>query len=247
MRTTREELVREYRRLGWWSDTRITDLFDAAVRSAPCATRRARSPESRRAHRRLATASDVSGRRGPRGRLLLAPAGNRPRARRHPGHATAQRRGVSRAVPRCPATRHHRQPGADAVPAPRTGADRRSDGCARLADGAHTEGGRLRNRVRWNWARVGRYRSCVSVRTRRRAASPSFPLRSRRSPGPRLRRMSTHCRSRPTMSRRSAGRPERRACPRAYRAPTTIGSRSATVTFAALASAGASGCSIRSH
>ncbi|MGB7738328.1 MAG: AMP-binding protein, partial [Steroidobacteraceae bacterium] len=35
MRTTREELVREYRRLGWWSDTRITDLFDAAVHSAP--------------------------------------------------------------------------------------------------------------------------------------------------------------------------------------------------------------------
>ena len=35
MRTTREELVREYRQLGWWSDTRITDLFDAAVRAAP--------------------------------------------------------------------------------------------------------------------------------------------------------------------------------------------------------------------
>ncbi len=34
VRTTREELVREYRRLGWWSDTRITDLFDAAARSA---------------------------------------------------------------------------------------------------------------------------------------------------------------------------------------------------------------------
>ncbi len=35
LRTTREELVREYRRLDWWSDTRITDLFDAAARSAP--------------------------------------------------------------------------------------------------------------------------------------------------------------------------------------------------------------------
>jgi len=35
LRTTREELVREYRQLGWWSDTRITDLFDAAARSAP--------------------------------------------------------------------------------------------------------------------------------------------------------------------------------------------------------------------
>ena len=35
MRTTREELIREYRGRGWWSDTRITDLFDEAVRSAP--------------------------------------------------------------------------------------------------------------------------------------------------------------------------------------------------------------------
>ena len=34
MRTTRDELIREYRRLGWWSDTRITDLFDAAAASA---------------------------------------------------------------------------------------------------------------------------------------------------------------------------------------------------------------------
>lgn len=34
MRTTREELIREYRRRGWWSDTLITDLFDAAVRTA---------------------------------------------------------------------------------------------------------------------------------------------------------------------------------------------------------------------
>jgi acyl-CoA synthetase (AMP-forming)/AMP-acid ligase II len=35
LRTTREELIREYRRQGWWSDTRITDMFDAAARAAP--------------------------------------------------------------------------------------------------------------------------------------------------------------------------------------------------------------------
>jgi acyl-CoA synthetase (AMP-forming)/AMP-acid ligase II len=35
VRTTREELIREYRGRGWWSDTRITDLFDAAVLAAP--------------------------------------------------------------------------------------------------------------------------------------------------------------------------------------------------------------------
>ena len=35
MRTTSEALIREYRARGWWADTRITDLFDAAVRSAP--------------------------------------------------------------------------------------------------------------------------------------------------------------------------------------------------------------------
>ncbi len=35
MRTTREELIREYRNRGWWSDTRITDLFDAAARAVP--------------------------------------------------------------------------------------------------------------------------------------------------------------------------------------------------------------------
>ena len=35
MRTTRDDLIREYRSRGWWSDTRITDLFDAAVRAAP--------------------------------------------------------------------------------------------------------------------------------------------------------------------------------------------------------------------
>lgn len=35
MRTTREELVREYRRQGWWSDTRITDMFDAAAHAVP--------------------------------------------------------------------------------------------------------------------------------------------------------------------------------------------------------------------
>ena len=35
MRTTREELIRAYRDRGWWSDTRITDLFDAAARSVP--------------------------------------------------------------------------------------------------------------------------------------------------------------------------------------------------------------------
>ena len=35
MRTTPPALIEEYRRRGWWSDTRITDLFDAAVRSNP--------------------------------------------------------------------------------------------------------------------------------------------------------------------------------------------------------------------
>ncbi len=35
MRTTRDELIRDYRSRGWWSDTRITDLFDAAARSVP--------------------------------------------------------------------------------------------------------------------------------------------------------------------------------------------------------------------
>jgi acyl-CoA synthetase (AMP-forming)/AMP-acid ligase II len=35
VRTTREELIREYRGRGWWSDLRITDLFDQAVGSAP--------------------------------------------------------------------------------------------------------------------------------------------------------------------------------------------------------------------
>ncbi len=35
MRTTREELIRAYRTRGWWSDTRITDLFDVAARSVP--------------------------------------------------------------------------------------------------------------------------------------------------------------------------------------------------------------------
>jgi acyl-CoA synthetase (AMP-forming)/AMP-acid ligase II len=35
LRTTPDALIREYRERGWWTDTRITDLFDAAVRSAP--------------------------------------------------------------------------------------------------------------------------------------------------------------------------------------------------------------------
>ncbi len=35
VRTTSDALIREYRRNGGWSDTRITDLFDAAVRAAP--------------------------------------------------------------------------------------------------------------------------------------------------------------------------------------------------------------------
>jgi acyl-CoA synthetase (AMP-forming)/AMP-acid ligase II len=35
MRTTPEHLIHEYRRRGWWSDARIPDLFDAAVRAAP--------------------------------------------------------------------------------------------------------------------------------------------------------------------------------------------------------------------
>ncbi len=112
------------------------------------ATRRARSAESRRARRRFAVAPHVPGRRGPRRRLRRAPAGTRPGSRRHPGHATAEHRGVSRAVPRRAATGHHRQPGADAVPAPRTGADRRPDGRARDADGARAERSRLRNERR---------------------------------------------------------------------------------------------------
>jgi cyclohexanecarboxylate-CoA ligase len=35
LRTTRDDLIQQYRSRGWWSDTRITDLFDAAVASAP--------------------------------------------------------------------------------------------------------------------------------------------------------------------------------------------------------------------
>ena len=35
MRASSEERIREYRARGWWTDTRITDLFDAAVRTAP--------------------------------------------------------------------------------------------------------------------------------------------------------------------------------------------------------------------
>lgn len=35
MRTTSEERIREYRARGWWSGTRITDLFDAALARAP--------------------------------------------------------------------------------------------------------------------------------------------------------------------------------------------------------------------
>jgi len=35
VRTTSEDRIRDYRRQGWWSDTRITDLFDAAARAAP--------------------------------------------------------------------------------------------------------------------------------------------------------------------------------------------------------------------
>ena len=35
MRTSPPALIEEYRRRGWWSDTRITDLFDATLRSNP--------------------------------------------------------------------------------------------------------------------------------------------------------------------------------------------------------------------
>src|ERR671912_730598 len=35
MRTTPEAKIREYRERSWWSDRRIPDLFDAAVRGAP--------------------------------------------------------------------------------------------------------------------------------------------------------------------------------------------------------------------
>jgi acyl-CoA synthetase (AMP-forming)/AMP-acid ligase II len=35
MQTTKPELIAAYRQRGWWSDTRITDLFNAAVRSEP--------------------------------------------------------------------------------------------------------------------------------------------------------------------------------------------------------------------
>jgi len=38
LRTTREELIREYRSRGWWTDTRITDLFDAALQAVPTQT-----------------------------------------------------------------------------------------------------------------------------------------------------------------------------------------------------------------
>lgn len=35
MRTTSPALIEKYRHRGWWSDTRVTDLFDAAVQSNP--------------------------------------------------------------------------------------------------------------------------------------------------------------------------------------------------------------------
>ena len=35
MKTSSPALIEEYRRRGWWSDTRITDLFDDAVRANP--------------------------------------------------------------------------------------------------------------------------------------------------------------------------------------------------------------------
>ena len=35
MQTTKPELIAAYRQRGWWSDTRITDLFDAAARAKP--------------------------------------------------------------------------------------------------------------------------------------------------------------------------------------------------------------------
>jgi acyl-CoA synthetase (AMP-forming)/AMP-acid ligase II len=35
MQTTKPELIAAYRQRGWWSDTRITDLFDASVRAEP--------------------------------------------------------------------------------------------------------------------------------------------------------------------------------------------------------------------
>jgi len=35
VRTSSEQRIREYRARGWWTGTRITDLFDAAVRAAP--------------------------------------------------------------------------------------------------------------------------------------------------------------------------------------------------------------------
>jgi cyclohexanecarboxylate-CoA ligase len=35
VRTTRDELVREYRSRGWWTDKHITDYFDDAVRAVP--------------------------------------------------------------------------------------------------------------------------------------------------------------------------------------------------------------------
>jgi hypothetical protein len=35
VRSSSEQRIRDHRARGWWSDTRITDLFDAALRSAP--------------------------------------------------------------------------------------------------------------------------------------------------------------------------------------------------------------------
>ena len=35
MRTSSPALIEEFRRRGWWSDVRITDLFDKAVLSNP--------------------------------------------------------------------------------------------------------------------------------------------------------------------------------------------------------------------
>lgn len=55
VRTTSEERIREYRARGWWSGTRITDLFDAALARAQlasphCSTRPTAAPWSAVSH-----------------------------------------------------------------------------------------------------------------------------------------------------------------------------------------------------
>ena len=163
MRTTPEHLIREYRRRGWWSDARIPDLFDAAVRAAPDQVAIIDPPNRPAllgdAARRLTfgdVADLVDG-------YCAAPARARARARRHPDHTAAERRRVSGALPRRHAPRRHREPGADAVPAARTRADRGLHRRPRGPDRTRTQG----RRVRGDRGRAGRRPAAAGAVPRR--------------------------------------------------------------------------------